>query len=458
MEKSTLKKLESLVGRDHLTTEKEELICYSYDATGKESLPDAVAFPGSVEEISAIMKLAASDKFPVIARGAGSGFVGGSVPIQGGVVLALNRLNRIMEIDRENMVAVVEPGVVTGDLQSAVEEAGLYYPPDPSSLKFCTIGGNVAMGAGGPRAVKYGVTKDYVLGLEAVLPTGEIIRTGTRTAKGVVGYDMTKLLVGSEGTLAVITRVILRLIPKPEAKTTLRVEFSTAVDAGRAVSAIMASGVIPSILEFIDRSALQCIDKHISDPPAADTGAILLIETDGSEHVSRESAEKIKAICRTKGSTRIMEAADPKEAELLWEARRAISPSLFKLGTKKINEDIAVPRSRIPDLMARLEEISEKYGLTIASFGHAGDGNIHVNIMLQKGNADEEARAEAAVKEVFAVTLEMNGTISGEHGVGLSKQPYLRMELSEREIELMKGIKKVFDPKNILNPGKIFPE
>lgn len=458
MDKNTLKALASIVGRENLTTEQEDLICYSYDATGESSMPEAVVFPGTTSEIAEIMRLACNDKFPVIARGAGSGFVGGSIPVNGGLVLSTKRLNNILEIDRDNMVAIVEPGVITGHIQSEVDKLGLFYPPDPSSLKFCTIGGNVAMGSGGPRAVKYGVTRDYVLGLEVVLPTGEVISTGTRTAKGVVGYDMTRLLIGSEGTLGIITKIILRLIPKPEERATLYVEFPDTKSASQAVSGIMASGTVPATLEFIDKSALDCIKKDLAMPLNENVGAILIIEADGSKATVAEDAVRLKNLCKGFAATNIVESSNRKETEKLWDTRRAISPSLFKLGTKKINEDIVVPRTCIPELIQRIETISKKYNLTIANFGHAGDGNIHVNIMLNKGNADEEKRAAEATKEVFKTALELNGTISGEHGVGLSKQPFLRMELSDKEIDLMRGVKKVFDPENILNPGKIFPQ
>ena len=457
MKQETIDKLKKIVGDENLTTEQEQLICYSYDATGREFLPSAVIFPASAKEISEIMKLACAEGFPVIARGAGSGFVGGSLPVSGGLVLSTKRMNSIVEIDRENMLAVVEPGVVTGHLQQMVESEGLFYPPDPSSHKFCTLGGNVAMGAGGPRAVKYGVTRDYVMGMDIVLPTGEMISCGTRTSKGVVGYDMTRLMVGSEGTLGIVTRIILKLIPKPKSKATLYVEFPGCVDAGKAVSGITASGIVPSILEFIDRSALMCIKDYLKEPLNENVGAILLIEVDGLKASVNDSMTKINELCTKFGAMKIVEASDPKEAETLWEARRAISPSLFKLGTKKINEDIVVPRNMVPELIESLEAISKRHDLVMANFGHAGDGNIHVNIMINKGNPDEEKKAEEAVKEVFQSALDLGGTISGEHGIGISKQPYIAMELSEREIEIMKGIKKVFDPSNILNPGKIFP-
>jgi glycolate oxidase len=297
-----------------------------------------------------------------------------------------------------------------------------------------------------------------VLGLEVVLPTGEVISTGTRTAKGVVGYDMTRLLIGSEGTLGIVTKIMLRLIPKPEEKTTLYAEFSDTKSASEAVSGIMASRTIPATLEFIDKSALDCIKEDLSIPLKEGVGAILIVEADGSKAVVAEDAARLKELCKRFGAINIMESSDRKEAEKLWETRRAISPSLFKLGTKKINEDIVVPRNCIPELIERLEAISKKHRLTIANFGHAGDGNIHVNIMLNKGNVDEEKRAAAATKEVFQTALDLNGTISGEHGIGLSKQPYIGMELSDKEIELMRGIKKVFDPENIMNPGKIFPQ
>ena len=457
MKQETIDKLKKIVGKQNLTTEQEQLICYSYDATGQEFMPSAVIFPASAKEISEIMKLACAEGVPVIARGAGSGFVGGSLPVSGGLVLSTKRMNSIVEIDRENMIAVVEPGVVTGHLQQEVEKVGLFYPPDPSSHKFCTLGGNLAMGAGGPRAVKYGVTRDYVMGMDIVLPTGEMISCGTRTSKGVVGYDMTRLMVGSEGTLGIVTRIILKLIPKPKCKSTLYVEFPGCVDAGKAVSAITSSGIVPSILEFIDRSALTCIQDTLKEPLNENVGAILLIEVDGLEASVNDGVTKISELCTKFGAMKIVEASDPKEAEALWSARRAISPSLFKLGTKKINEDIVVPRNMVPRLIEGLEAISNRHDLVMANFGHAGDGNIHVNIMINKGNPDEENRAEEAVREVFQLALDLGGTISGEHGIGISKQPYIAMELSEIEIGLMKGIKKVFDPSNILNPGKIFP-
>lgn len=458
MNNEIIKELCNILGSENITTEKEELICHSYDATGMEFLPEAVAFPKSSSEISKIMSLATDKGFPVVARGAGSGFVGGSLPVSGGLVISMKRLNRIVEIDRDNMVAVVEPGVVTGTLQDKVADLGLFYPPDPSSLKFCTIGGNVAMGSGGPRAVKYGVTRDYVLGLEVVLPTGEIVSTGTRAAKGVVGYDLTRLLVGSEGTLAIITKVILKLIPAPVETGTLYIEFSNVLDAGRAVSAIMSAGVIPATLELIDGSVLHCIKDSLNENISSDVGAILLIDIDGSKTSVPEDSLTIEDLCTQNGATRVKRATNKRESRALWETRRSISPALFKLGTKKINEDIVVPRSKIPDLLEKLQIVSKKYKLTIASFGHAGDGNIHVNIMLNKGNLEDEAKAKKAVKEVFQIAIDLRGTISGEHGIGISKQPYLRVELSEKEIEIMEGIKRVFDPKNVLNPGKIFPE
>jgi len=457
LDQKIINKLKKITGDKHFTTAREDLICYSYDATGVEYLPEAVIFPGNREEISAIMTLATSAGFPVVPRGAGSGFVGGALPVEGGLVMSLKRLNRILEIDRDNMTALVEPGVVTGHLQKEVENIDLFYPPDPSSLKFCTIGGNVAMGSGGPRAVKYGVTRDYVMGLEVVLPTGEVISTGTKTAKGVVGYDLTRLMVGSEGTLGIVTKILLRLIPKPQSKITLLVEFPDTIHAGRAVSAIMASGVIPSVLELIDESTLRCIRSNLSDPPAEDVKAILLIEADGSETAIAEDSLVIERLCREHGAVRIKKSKDKKESEDLWATRRSISPSLYKLATKKINEDIAVPRDKVAELIEGLGKIAEKYGVIMANFGHAGDGNIHVNIMINKGNEEEERRGAEAVKAVFKWALDLNGTISGEHGVGISKQPYIEMELSPKEILLMEGIKKVFDPSNILNPGKIFP-
>lgn len=458
LKKTVVAALKSIVGKDHVATEKQDLICYSYDATQMEFLPDAIVFPGTAEEVSRILRLANREGLPVFPRGSGSGFSGGSLPKGGGIVLVTTRMNRIVSIDTENLVAVVEPGVVTGDLQDAVEHEGLFYPPDPASLRFSTIGGNVAECAGGPRAVKYGVTKDFVLGLEVVLPTGDIIATGGATAKGVVGYDLTKLLCGSEGTLGIITRIILRLLPLPETRKTMLAVFDSIDGAAGAVSTIIRNRIIPATLEFMDHSALACVADQFDLGLSPEAKAVLIIELDGERELVEKQATRIGELIRPLGLIDFKAAADAAEAEELWKARRLISPALKKVNPDKINEDIVVPRNRVPDIIRRIDAIRESHGIPIVNFGHAGDGNIHVNIMIDRSIPGESEKAEQAVREIFRATLDMGGTMSGEHGVGLSKAPYIPLELSPEQIAAMKAIKRALDPNNILNPGKIFPE
>lgn len=449
------KAITDILGPDNVSFADEDLICYSYDATGKKSIPEGVAFPGTAEEVAEILKLANTEDFPVIARGAGSGFTGGSVPIRGGLVLSTERMNRIIEIDKENHVATVEPGVVCGDLQAEVESVGLFYPPDPTSLNFSTIGGNIAECAGGPRAVKYGVTRDYLLGLEVVLPTGEIVKTGVKTVKGVVGYDLTRLICGSEGTLGVVTKAHLKLIAKPEKTLTMLAAMPTLKDASSAVSSIMASGVVPSTLELIDKVCIGAVNDH-SDITLPEADALLFIEVDGSPEQCEIDAERIKGFLTRHGATDVRLAKEKKEVKELWQARRSISQSLRKVKPNKLNEDVVVPRSKIVELMEGVGDIAEARGLAIASFGHAGDGNIHVNVMLDNSDEQEAAQGLRAVEDIFSLAISLEGTISGEHGVGTAKAPYLDMELKKETINIMKRIKETFDPKGILNPGKIF--
>jgi len=458
LSKNIITEMINIVGKENISTDREDLICYSYDATNQKFLPDAVVFPKGAEEISIILKLANKEVFPVIPRGAGSGFSGGSLPVEGGVVVSLERMNKILKVDADNLIAIVEPGVVTGDLQEEVERLGLFYPPDPSSLKFCTIGGNVAECAGGPRAVKYGVTKDYVLGLEVVLPTGGIINTGAQTIKAVVGYDLTKLMVGSEGTLGIVTKIILKLLPLPEATKTMLAVFTDMQDAAKTVSNIISSKIIPSTLEFMDKDSIKCVEDYSGMGLSDNVDALLLIEVDGGKELVENQAETIKKICLDNGAKEVRIAGDKREVKKLWQLRRSISPALAKLKPNKINEDIVVPRSKIPDAIIGIRRIAGKYNLTNANFGHAGDGNIHVNIMIDKSDKDEAGRAEKAVKEIFELVLGFGGTISGEHGIGISKMSYIGMELSQLAIDIMKKIKHALDPKGILNPGKIFPQ
>jgi glycolate oxidase len=372
--------------------------------------------------------------------------------------MVMTRLNHILSIDHENLIAIAEPGVVTGQFQEAVQQQGLFYPPDPSSASYCTLGGNVAECAGGPKAIKYGVTRDYVLGLEMVIPSGEIIQTGVQTAKGVVGYDLTRLVVGSEGTLGVITKIIVRLIPLPEAVRTVRATFSKITDAAKAVVNLVRSGLNPRAVEYIDQAAMRCVEEYVPLGLPVDAGAMLLIEVDGGADEVMRAVGGIVSICERFGAIDVIAAQSPKQSAELWKARKAISPALFKYGPDKINEDIVVPRSKIPDMVAWIDGLRERTGLAIVTFGHAGDGNVHFNIILDKKDEDVRRKADAAVKAVFQKTLEFGGTISGEHGVGITKSPFLEMELKPEAVALMKRVKKAFDPHGILNPGKIFPD
>ncbi len=453
---SVFRELQTISGKPYVTKEKEELLCYSYDATGISHLPDMVVFPGSETEISKILQLASKEKLIVVPRGAGSGMTGGSIPVKGGLIMVLTRMNKIIDIDEENFIVRVQPGVIVSDIHQAVEEKGLFYPPDPSSSSICTIGGNVGECAGGPRAVKYGVTRDYVLGLRAVLPSGKVIQTGVSTAKGVAGYDLTRLIVGSEGTLAVVTEITLKLLPKPEAVKTMAVLFDSMAKAARTVSGIMKNTVMPRCVEYLDEACLHLIQDHLSFDLAENTKSLLIIELDGNPDTVEKDAERIREFCFFSEALDVMTAKTPAEAQTLWEARKALSPILYKLAPHKINEDIVVPINKIPDMVEVTQRIQRTSGLTVVSFGHAGDGNIHCNIMYDKSNGDELERAEKALQELFRETLRLGGTITGEHGVGITKKRFLSDEIGETQIELMRGVKAVFDPLNILNPGKIF--
>jgi len=453
-----LERLERIVGPPHFSSHREDLICYGYDATATLHVPDAVVFPASAQEVSQIMKLAVSFRTPVIPRGGGSGMTGGALAVKGGIVVVFNRMNRIVEIDQENLIARVQPGVVTAEFQNHVKSQGLFYPPDPSSASFSTIGGNLAENAGGPKAVKYGVTRDYVLGLEAVLPTGEIVKTGVRTAKGVVGYDLTRLIVGSEGTLALITEATLTLLPLPESVRTLTVAFASMNTAARAVSQIIRSHVVPRSIEFMDNASIRLAEAYLHVGLPVDVDALLIMEVDGKRKDIDELARTLEDMSRHLGAVSITVAETEEQAQRLWQARKAISPALFKLAPHKINEDIVVPRSRVPDLVAKIDELRRQTGLTMVAFGHAGDGNIHFNIMLDKSDQTALEKANRAVGALFDYTLALGGTISGEHGVGITKAPYFRKEVSDEAMSLMQRIKKAFDPLGLLNPGKIFPE
>jgi glycolate oxidase len=455
---AVLKGISHIVGPEHLITARDKVADYASDATKLEFMPDAVAFPANQKEVSQILQLATKEVFPVIPRGAGSGMSGGALPVRGGLVMPMTRFDRILLIDEDNLIAKVEPGVITAHLQEAVEDVGLFYPPDPASLYISTIGGNVAECAGGLRAVKYGVTRDYVLGLTVVLPAGDIIKTGVETMKGVAGYDLTRLIIGSEGTLAVITEITLRLIPKPVGRKTMVAFFQDVPSAAKTVSEIIRSKIIPAILEFMDRHCLDCVKGDINLFLPEEAGAMLLIEVDGDQDQVERDAQKIAEVCHHGGVLKFEAAQGIEEAGKLWEARRNVSPSLYKLKPHKISEDVVVPRSRIPELVAFLDDLGHRYNLPLPAFGHAGDGNIHVNIMLDENNSRELENAQDLIKELLGKIIEMGGTITGEHGVGLTKAQYLEMEICRAELDLMSRIKKAFDPLGILNPGKIFAQ
>ncbi|MBN1918259.1 MAG: FAD-binding protein [Verrucomicrobia bacterium] len=449
--------LRHLLGRERCRTDPETLTCYGYDATRQQAMPDVVLTPRTAEEISGIMKLAYEHGIPVCPRGAGSGLTGGAVPVSGGIVLDCCSMNRILEIDPPSSIAWVEPGVVLQDFQRAVEALGLFYPPDPASSDMCTIGGNVAECAGGLRCVKYGVTRDYVLALEVVLPTGEIIHTGSTAMKSVTGYDLTRLLVGSEGTLGIFTRIALRLIPKPEAVETVLATFPRLEAAVEAGNSILGAGIVPRGIELIDKHCLRAVHAYSPSDELPTAGAVLLIEVDGPADSLTKPRERIVDLCRAVGAERVTWSADPEEREGLWALRRAISPALYSICARRINEDIAVPRSRLLETLRRIDEIGARHGLTIAKFGHVGDGNIHANILLEDTRPETNRRAQEAVETIFRTVIELGGTLSGEHGIGNTKSAYLHLECGPVEIDLMRRLKRLFDPKGLLNPGKVFP-
>jgi glycolate oxidase len=452
--------LRTVVGDSHLRLDDAGLVEYGADGQRRGHPAEAVVIPADTAQVAAIVRACVEHGVPFVPRGAGTGYTGGAVPIRGGVVISLERMNRILEIDEPNLVAVVEPCVITGRLQEAVEAVGLFYPPDPASLEISSIGGNVAECAGGPRAFKYGTTKQYVLGLEAVLPTGEVIETGGKVVKNVVGYDLTHLLVGSEGTLAIITKILLRLVPKPPAAATLRAAFGSVAEAAAAVTEIVRRRVVPAALELIDGDSLEAVARHVEARALAPAGtaALLLLEVDGSEAAVADEAARVEEACRAAGATEVLRAASAAERDELWRVRRELSYSLKQVAALKFNHDVVVPKGRIPELFALVGRLRDAYGLRIPCFGHAGDGNIHVNIMVSPDDTDEVARAREAERVLFEGVVALEGSISGEHGIGFTKAPFLTIELSPDEIALMQRVKQAFDPRGLLNPGKIFPE
>ena len=450
--------LRAAVGTDWIRTDPGSRETYGQDALGQGQLPDLVVLPENSKQVASIVKACAGHRVPIVPRGAGTGYTGGAVPVHGGIVLSMERMNRILEIDELNLLTVVEPNVITGDLQRAVEARGLFYPPDPASLEHSAIGGNVAECAGGPRAFKYGTTKRYVLALEAVLPTGEIVHTGSKAVKNVVGYDLTQLLVGSEGTLAIITKITLRLIPKPPAQATILGLFDTIAAAVDAVTALIRLRAVPAAIELVDADSLQAVHEYLGQTVVPrEAKAALIIEVDGSPSSVADEIARVAQGCQEAGAVGIVHAETASEREQIWSLRRQLSLALRATGLLKINHDVVVPRGRVPDLFAAVAEIKRTHALRVACFGHAGDGNIHVNIMVNREDAAERARAAAGERELFERVVALEGSISGEHGIGFAKAKHIGIELSDTEIALMKRIKRAFDPNGILNPGKIFP-
>lgn len=456
MNKSVGKKIRDIVGAENCSDRKVDLLLYSYDAMNRRYLPDMVVHPSTALEVSQLVCLANKEGFPVIPRGAGTGLTGGALAVEGGLILTTRRMNRIIEIDRDSLTAWVEPGVYNGDLQTAAAEYGLFFPPDPASMDYSTLGGNAAENAGGARAVKYGVTRDYVMALEVVMPTGEIIHTGSAAIKSVTGYDLTRLIVGSEGTLGIITKLLLKLIPLPETVGTMLVGFTEIGTAAKAVAQIMSSRVIPSTLEFMDRTAIECVKDYISEDIPAEVAALLLIEVDGSSSVVDEDAKILESKCYEGGALFVKSARKEDDREALWVARRSISPAIMKVRPLKINEDVAVPRMKIPDLITGIEALARKHSVKIVNFGHAGDGNVHVNLLMDPEDKEEVARGHQAVEDLFNLVISLGGTLSGEHGIGIAKAPYLGIELDDPTINVMKKIKQALDPNDILNPHKTF--
>ena len=452
-----IRSLQVIAGSDNVLTSKEDRLCYAYDATNQIFLPDAVVFPSNAEDVSKVLKLANTERFYVTPRGAGTGLSGGSITVSGGLVLSLERMRRILRIDTENMIAVVEPGVVNFELQMELGKAGLFFPPEPTSLRYCTIGGNIAECAGGPRSVKYGVTRDYVLGLEVVLPTGEIMETGTQTVKGVTGYDLTRLIVGSEGTLGIVTKATLRLLPFPKAVNTILAIFNDECAAGNAAAEIMISGVKPSAVEFMDMTSVKCTRESERFDFQVDNGALLLIELDGERESLERKSGAVRDICLRKGAANVRMVTSKKEVKDLWWLRRSILPSLVKIRPDKIVNDVVIPLSVVSEFMQAVREIERGKGIIMACFGHAGEGNIHVNVLLDKNNAEEAVKAKEAVDDIINLTISLGGTLSGGYGIGMTKKTYLDRELNPVAVEVMKKIKGVLDPNGILNPGKIFP-
>ncbi|MEN8178335.1 MAG: FAD-linked oxidase C-terminal domain-containing protein [Pseudomonadota bacterium] len=457
LSRSLKKDFAHIVGKDSLLTDPADCLPYGYDNSRLQALPLAVLFATEHQQIEELVRLCYTHRINLIPRGTGTGTTGATVPSEGGIVLSLERMQRILEIDPENRLARVEPGVTNQSLQQALAAQGFFWPPDPTSASICTIGGNLAYNSAGPRAVKYGTPRENTLGLKAVIGTGKSIRTGVNTTKGVVGYDLTRLLIGSEGTLGVITEATLKLTPLPAAKRTMQISYQDIHSAARAVSAIMAQPVTPCALEFMDGSALRMVRDYSDLDLDESVGAILMVEVDGTKRNIDDEASAIAKAADIDGLIELKNANSQKEIEDLWKTRKALSPALRNVAPKKINEDVVVPVSQIPELINGLERLSIETGIKIINFGHAGNGNIHVNLLLNPDDPAQLEASETCLSRLFDLVLQLGGTLSGEHGIGLVKRDFVSREIDPITLDLMRNLKLQFDPREILNPGKVFP-
>jgi glycolate oxidase len=459
MNRTLCQKLGDVVGSSKVLASESELLCYSYDATPLISArPEAVVRVFSEEDIHLVLEFAAKEGLPVTTRGSGTGLSGGSVPIQGGIVILTTAMNRILEFDADDLSVVVEPGVITADIHAAVEAKGLFYPPDPGSMKISTIGGNVAENAGGLRGLKYGITGDYVLALDTYLIDGSRVRYGTKCVKDVAGYNLTKFLIGSEGTIGIFSKITLKLIPKPRAKKTFLALYDDIIDATRTVSAIISRKILPSTLELMDSVTINCVEDYAQIGLPRDVDALLLLEADGHPEVVREEAVAIEEACKANHVRTLRVAQDLLESEELFTARRNALSALARVKPTTILEDVTVPRPAIPEIMATIRQAAQTYAITIGTFGHAGDGNLHPTCLTDERDKDELHRVEAAYDMIFTKAISLGGTISGEHGTGIAKSKYLPRMVGPKALEVMKKIKAAFDPEGRLNPGKIFPK
>ena len=453
--------LKSILGNPNVLTDYEDRYCYAYDATAIGEalyLPDVVVLPENKEQICQIVRIANENNIPIVPRASGTNLVGGCIPLKGGIILHLSKMNKILNIDKNNLICTVQPGVVVGNLQQEVSDLGLFYPPDPASLKVSTIGGSIAQSSGGPRGFKYGTTKDYVLGLEVILADGTLLKTGGTTVKNVTGYNLTQLIVGSEGTLGIVVEATLKLVPKPEEQQVMLAYFESIDQAAEAITGIISAKITPATLDIMDKNTMVTIENfhHVGLP--TDMEAVLVLEVDGFKESVAVQTQQIIDICNKFGAKNIRVSQNQKEADELWFARRSAFGAVARLRPNVLTEDAVVPRDKIPEFISKTRKIFDKYNLTVCIMGHAGDGNIHPNVSLDLRNKEEAENFEKAAEELFDTAIELGGSLSGEHGIGMLKSGFMRKALDENSIKYMKEIKKLFDPKNILNPGKIFHE